>query len=136
MLPSKPRYPSYAVREDIRKLDERIEQMEFIFEHEIEDRGQLKNMLQTAEAEIEKLTKERKRLYRREPDSPRIDELTSQLKKQRKTVRICKRIEEHSLAIEQRLEASRQEQAQRESRPREIKQREAEIKEKQKEKTI
>lgn len=95
MLPRKPRYPSYAVREDIRKLDERIEQMEFIFEHEIEDRGQLKNMRQTAEAEIEKLTKERKRLYRREPDSPRIDELTAQLKKQRKTVRICKRIEEH-----------------------------------------
>ena len=136
VLPSKPRYPSYAVREDIRKLDERIEQMEFIFEHEIEDRGQLKNMLQTAEAEIEKLTKERKRLYRREPDSPRIDELTFQLKKQRKTVRICKRIEEHSLAIEQRLEASRQEQAQRENRQQEAKQREAEINEKQKEKTI
>lgn len=136
VLPSKPRYPSYAVREDIRKLDERIEQMEFIFEHAIEDRGQLKNMLQTAEAEIEKLTKERKRLYRRDPDSPRIDELTAQLKKQRKTVRICKRIEEHSLAIEQRLEASRQEQAQRESRQQEAKQREAEIKEKQKEKTI
>lgn len=41
VLPRKPRYPSYAVREDIRKLDQRIEQMEFIFEHEIEDRGQL-----------------------------------------------------------------------------------------------
>ncbi len=41
VLPRKPRYPSYAVREDIRKLDERIEQMEFIFAHEIEDRGQL-----------------------------------------------------------------------------------------------
>ena len=136
VLPRKPRYPSYAVREDIRKLDERIEQMEFVFEHEIEDRNQLISIRQAAEAEIEKLTKERKRLYRREPDSPRIDELTAQLKEQRKTVRICKRVEEHSLAIEQRLEASRQEQAQRESRQREVKQREAEIKEKQKEKTI
>lgn len=136
VLPRKPRYPSYAVREDIRKLDERIEQMEFIFAHEIEDRGQLGTIRQTAEAEIEKLTKERKRLYRREPDSPRIEELTARLKEQRKTIRICKRIEEHSLAIEQRLEAGRQEQAERESRQREVKQREAEIKEKQKEKTI
>ena len=135
VLPRKPRHISYAVREDIRKLDQRIEQMEFIFEHEIEDRGQLNAMCQTAEAEIEKLTKERKRLYRREPDSPRIAELTARLKEQRKTVRICKRIEEHSLAIEQRLEASRQEQAQQESRQREAEQKEATRKEKQEEKT-
>lgn len=135
VLPRKPRYPSYAVREDIRKLDERIEQMEFIFEHEIEDRGQLNAIRQAAEAEIESLTKERKRLYRRDPDSPRIDELTAQLKKQRKTVRICKRIEEHSLAIEQRLEAGRKEQAQQEARRHEDEQREAAVKEKQKEKT-
>ena len=80
VLPRKPRYPSYAVREDIRKLDQRIEQVEFIFEHEIEDRGQLDAIRQAAEAEIVKLTKERKRLYRRDPDSPRIDELTAQLK--------------------------------------------------------
>lgn len=135
VLPRKPRYPSYAVREDIRKLDERIEQMEFIFAHEIEDRGQLGTIRQTAEAEIEKLTKERKRLYRREPDSPRIEELTARLKEQRKTIRICKRIEEHSLAIEQRLEAGRQEQAERESQQREAEQKEAARKEKQEEKT-
>lgn len=90
---------------------------------------------QTAEAEIEKLTKERKRLYRREPDSPRIEELTARLKEQRKTIRICKRIEEHSLAIEQRLEAGRQEQAERESQQREAEQKEATRKEKQEEKT-
>lgn len=135
VLPRKHRYPSYAAREDIRKLDQRIEQLEFILEHEIEDRGQLDAIRQEAEAEIEKLTKERKRLYRREPDSPRIRELTAQLKEQRKTVRICKRIEEHSLAIEQRLEASRQEQAEREQRQREAEQKEAKRKEKQEEKT-
>lgn len=135
VLPRKPRYPSYAVREDIRKLDQRIEQMGFIFEHEIEDRGQLNAIRQAAEAEIESLTKERKRLYRRDPDSPRIDELTAQLKEKRKTVQLCKRIEEHSLAIEQRLEAGRKEQAQQEARHREDEQREAAIKEKQKEKT-
>ena len=52
VLPRKPRYPSYAVREDIRKLDQRIEQMEFIFEHEIEDRGQLNAIRQAAEAVV------------------------------------------------------------------------------------
>ena len=136
VLPQKPRYPSYAAREDIRKLDQRIEQMEFIFEHEIADRIQLQTMQQAAESEIEKLVRERSRLYRREPDSPRIEELTAQLKKQRKTVRICKRIEEHSRAIEQRLEASRQEQAQREIQQQQAERKEAAIREKRKEKNI
>ena len=136
VLPRKPRYISYAVREDIRKLDQRIEQMEFIFAHEIEDRGQLNAIRQAAEAEIKDLVKERKRLYRREPDSPRIDELTARLKEKRKVVHLCNRIEEHSLAIEQRLEAGRQERAQQEKRQRELNQMKTEIKEQQKEKTI
>ena len=36
VLRKKPPYPSYAVREDIRKLDQRIEQAEFIFQHHVE----------------------------------------------------------------------------------------------------
>ena len=45
-LPKKPRYISHAVREDIRRLDQRIEQAEFIFQNKIEDRGQLTTLRQ------------------------------------------------------------------------------------------
>ena len=55
VLPKKPRYLSYAVRQDIRRLDQRIEQAEFIFKNHIEDRGQLAAIRQKAEDEIEVL---------------------------------------------------------------------------------
>ena len=115
VLPRKPRYPSYAVREDIRKLDQRIAQVEFILKNEIQDRGQLNEMRCAAEGEIERLLKERRGLYRRDPDSPRIQEITARLKEIRRTAKLCRDIEEHSLAIEQRLEEARKEREQREA---------------------
>ena len=114
-LRRKPRYPSYAVREDIRKLDKRIEQMEFLLKHKIRDSIQLAAVRKNAEDEIAVLVKQRQRLYRREPDSPQITVFTEQIKRLRKTVRICKQIEIHSLEIEQRMRAARmEEQARRE----------------------
>ena len=111
-LPKKPRYPSYAVREDIRRLDQRIEQAEFIFKNHIEDRGQLRAIRQKAEDEIAALLKERQKLYRYQPDSPQISELTEQLKKQRHIVKLCRNIETHSIEMEKRLQAARIEEQQ------------------------
>ena len=119
VLPTKPVYMSYAVREDIRKLDQRIAQVEFILKNEIQDRGQLNEMRCAAEGEIERLLKERRSLYRRNPDSPRIQEITARLKEIRRTAKLCRDIEEHSLAIEQRLEEARKEREQREAVERE-----------------
>lgn len=99
VLPTKPVYMSYAVREDIRKLNQRIAQVEFILKNEIQDRGQLNGMRCAAEGEIERLLKERRGLYRRNPDSPRIQEITARLKELRRTAKLCRDIEEHSLAI-------------------------------------
>lgn len=113
VLPTKPVYMSYAVREDIRKLDQRIAQVEFILKNEIQDRGQLNEMRCAAEGEIDRLLKERRGLYRRDPDSPRIQEITARLKEIRRTAKLCRDIEEHSLAIEQRLEEARKEREQR-----------------------
>ena len=114
-LRRKPRYPGYAVREDIRKLDKRIEQMEFLLKHKIRDRVQLAAVRKNAEDELAVLVKQRQRLYRREPGSPQIDVFTGQIKRLRKTVRICKQIEIHSLEIEQRMQAAWvEEQARRE----------------------
>jgi len=119
VLPTKPVYMSYAVREDIRKLDQRIAQVEFILKNEIQDRGQLNEMRCAAEGEIDRLLKERRGLYRRDPDSPRVQEITARLKEIRRTAKLCRDIEEHSLAIEQRLEEARKEREQREAVERE-----------------
>ena len=115
-LPKKPRYPSFAVRQDIRKLDQRIEQAEFIFKNHIEDRGQLRAIRQKAEDEIAVLLKARQKLYRYQPDSPQIGILTEQLKKQRHTVKLCRNIETHSIEMEQRLQAAQQEEQQRQEK--------------------
>lgn len=120
VLPTKPVYMSYAVREDIRKLDQRIAQVEFILKNEIQDRGQLNEMRCAAEGEIDSLLKERRGWYRRDPDSPRVQEITARLKELRRTAKLCRDIEEHSLAIEQRLEEARKEREQREAVEREI----------------
>ena len=89
VLRKKPLYPSYAVREDIRKLDQRIEQAEFIFQHHVEDRGQLASLRQQAEDEIAVLLKQRQKLYRYEPDSPQISALTEKLRQLRHTAKLC-----------------------------------------------
>lgn len=105
-LPQKPRYLSYAVREDIRKLDQRIEQAEFIFQNQIQDREQLASMRQKAENEIAVLIKQRRKLYRYEPDSQKIEVLTGKLKELRYTAKMCRNIETHSIEMEQRLQGA------------------------------
>ena len=111
-LPRKPRYISYAVREDIRRLDQRIEQAEFIFQNKIEDLGQLTTLRQKTEDEIAVLIKQRQKLYRYEPGSQQIGTLTEQLKKLRHTAKLCRNIETHSIEMEQRLQAARIEEQQ------------------------
>lgn len=117
-LRRKPRYPSYAVREDIRKLDARIEQMEFLLNHNIKDRGQLAAVRKNAEDEINALVKQRQKLYRWEARSPQITVLTGQIKKLRHMVRLCKKIEIHSVEIEQRMRAARAEEQSRREKER------------------
>lgn len=132
VLPKKPRYPSYAVREDIRRLDQRIEQAEFIFKNGIEDRGQLANLRQKAEDEIAVLVKQRQKLYRCEPGSAQIAILTEQLKKLRHTVKLCRNIEIHSVEMEQRLQAAKLEEQRREQKEKEKQQKESQNRENQK----
>ena len=116
VLRKKPPYPSYAVREDIRKLDQRIEQAEFIFQHHVEDRGQLASLRQQAEDEIAVLLKQRQKLYRYEPDSPQISALAEKLRQLRHTAKLCWNIETHSVEMEKRLLAAQEEDRQRQER--------------------
>lgn len=108
VLPRKPAVLGYEVRQDIRRLDQRIEQMEFVFRHGIDDRGQLAALQAEAEGEIKVLTKERQRLYRTEPDGERIEQINALLKDKRHTVKLCKAITEQSVEMERRMQADRQ----------------------------
>lgn len=112
-FPRKPRKISYAVRQDIRNLDKRLEQMEFVFRNHIEDRGQLREMQSQAERQIQELATQRKKLYRTAPGSPEIEVLNQKLRSLRKTVRLCRAVEEHSLEIEKQLRQSQQREKQK-----------------------
>ena len=74
----------YAVREDIRKLDRRIEQIEFLLKHDIITREQLAAYREPLQKQIAELMKERRRLYRnggRETGEERLSEINEELKK-------------------------------------------------------
>lgn len=112
-FPRKPRKISYAVRQDIRSLDKRIQQMEFVFRNHIEDRGQLREIQAAAERQIQELVTQRRKLYRTAPGSLEIEVLNQKLRPLRKTVRLCRAVEEHSLEIEKQLRQSQQREKQK-----------------------
>lgn len=112
-FPRKPRYPSYAVRQDIRNLDKRIQQMEFVFRNHIEDRGQLREIQAAAERQIQELVTQRRKLYRTAPGSLEIEVLNQKLRPLWKTVWLCRAVEEHSLEIEKQLRQSQQREKQK-----------------------
>ena len=96
-LPRKPRRPSYAVRQDAYKLDQRIRQMEFLSKNNIDTLAQLETYRQAKLGEIVQLTAERKSLYKTNPDSPRIQQVNTALKQLCQEERLCRKIAEHSL---------------------------------------
>lgn len=64
-LPRKPRRPSYAVRQDAYKLDQRIRQMEFLSKNNIDTLAQLETYRLAKLGDIVQLTAQRKSLYAR-----------------------------------------------------------------------
>lgn len=103
-----------VLRADIRKLDARIEQMEFLQKHQITTREELLAYRIPLEEQVQALTKERKRLYRSEPDSVRIGQINEELKPLRKDIRICIRIEQQSKEMEEKMRLAAQIQRQQE----------------------
>ena len=114
VLKQKPKRISPVLRADIRKLDARIEQMEFLQKHQITTREELLVYRIPLEEQVQALTKERKRLYRSEPDSARIGQITEELKPLRKDIRLCIRIEQQSREMEEKMRLAEQIQRQEE----------------------
>lgn len=118
VLPKRPKRSPYAVREDIRKLDRRIEQIEFLMKHDIITREQLAAYREPLQTQITELMKERRRLYRNggsKTGEERLFEINEELKRLRKEVRMTVQIEKHSLEIEAKLQEA-EEQSQDEKR--------------------
>ena len=108
VLKQKPKRISPVLRADIRKLDARIEQMEFLQKHQITTREELMAYRTPLEEQVQALIKERRQLYRSEPDSDRISQITEELKPLRKDIRICVRIEQQSKEMEERMQLAEQ----------------------------
>lgn len=113
VLRKRPPRISYLVREDIRRLDKRVEQMEFLQKHGITTREQLSEFRSPREEQVVSLLKERRRLYRIQPDSPRIGEITDQLKKLRREIKMSIQIEAHSREMEERIRQAEQQDTQK-----------------------
>ena len=118
-LPRKPSRPSYAVRQDAYKLDQRIRQMEFLSKHNIDTLAQLETYRQAKLGEIVQLTAERKSLYKTNPDSPRIQQVNTALKQLRQEERFCRKIAEHSLEVQQHLTEARRDRAEQQKQEQE-----------------
>ena len=116
VLQQKPKWISYTVRSDIRKLDLRIRQMEFLQKEGINTREELAAYRKPLEEQVLSLMKERRTLYRKESGSMRIQEINGELKELRKKIRLSQQIEIQSKEMEKRLKrAKEQEQVQESS---------------------
>ena len=111
-LKKRPKRIPYTVRADIRKLDERIRQIEFLQKEDITTREQLSAYRKPLQEQVTELLKERRRLYRSEPESRRIGEITTQLKELREKIKLTVQIEKHSLEIEERMRMAEEQEKQ------------------------
>lgn len=99
---------AYSLKADIRKLDERIEQLHFLEQHKITSKKELEAYREPLERQILEILKERRHLYRKDPSSERLKEITEALKPIRKEVKLCSQIQVHALEIEHRLQQMEQ----------------------------
>lgn len=103
VFPEKPKRIPYEVREDIRRLDQRQAQADFLQKHGIITLEDLRNFQNMQGKEMADLITERRRLYRSSPGSERIREITDQLKPMRKEMRMAVKITEISKEMAERM---------------------------------
>ena len=118
-LPRKPRRPSYAVRQDAYKLDQRIRQMEFLSRNNIDTLTQLETYRQALQTEIRQLLTKRKQLSKTDDVQSQHESVNTALKQLRQEERLCRKIAEHSLEVQQHLTESRRDRAAQQQREQE-----------------
>lgn len=118
-LPRKPRYPSYVVRQDARKLDQRIRQMEFLSRNGIDTLAQLEIYRQDLQTKIGQLLTKRKQLPKTVEADAQRGQISNALRQLRQEERLCRKIAEHSIEVQQHLTEARCDRAEQQQRERE-----------------
>ena len=118
-LPRKPHRPSYAVRQDAYKLDQRIRQMEFLSKHNIDTLEQLETHRKALQTEIGQLQTKRKQLPKTDDVQSQHESVNTALKKLRQEERLCRKIAEHSTEVQQHLTEARRDCAAQQQREQE-----------------
>lgn len=118
-LPRKPRRPSYAVRQDAYKLDQRIRQMEFLSRNNIDTLTQLETHRQALQTEIGQLQTKRKQLPKNDDVQSQRESVNTALKQLRQEERLCRKIAEHSLEVQQHLTEARRDRAEQQKQEQE-----------------
>ena len=118
-LPRKPRRPSYAVRQDAYKLDQRIRQMEFLSKHNIDTLAQLETHRKALQTEIGQLQTKRKQLPKTDDVQSQHESVNTALKKLRQEKRLCRKIAEHSIEVQQHLTEARRDRAEQQKQEQE-----------------
>ena len=118
-LPRKPRRPSYAVRQDAYKLDQRIRQMEFLSKNSIETLAQLETHRKALQTEIGQLQTKRKQLPKTDDVQSQRESVNTALKQLRQEERLCRKIAEHSLEVQQHLTEARRDRAEQQKQEQE-----------------
>ena len=118
-LPRKPSRSSYAVRQDAYKLDQRIRQMEFLSRNNIDTLTQLETYRQALQTEIWQLQTKRKQLPKTDDVQSQRESVNTALKQLRQEERLCRKIAEHSLEVQQHLTEARRDRAEQQQREQE-----------------
>ena len=118
-LPRKPSRPSYAVRQDAYKLDQRIRQMEFLSKHNIDTLAQLETHRKALQTEIGQLQTKRKQLSKTDDVQSQRESVNTALKQLRQEERLCRKIAEHSLEVQQHLTEARRDRAEQQKQEQE-----------------
>ena len=118
-LPRKPRRPSYTVRQDAYKLDQRIRQMEFLSKHNIDTLEQLETHRKALQSEIGQLQTKRKQLPKTDDVQSQHESVNTALKQLRQEERLCRKIAEHSIEVQQHLTEARRDRAEQQQREQE-----------------
>ena len=118
-LPRKPSRSSYAVRQDAYKLDQRIRQMEFLSRNSIDTLTQLETYRQALQTEIWQLQTKRKQLPKTDDVQSQRESVNTALKQLRQEERLCRKIAEHSIEVQQHLTEARRDRAEQQQREQE-----------------
>ena len=118
-LPRKPSRPSYAVRQDAYKLDQRIRQMEFLSKNNIDTMAQLETHRQALQTEIGQLLTKRKQLPKTDDVQSQCESVNTALKQLRQEERLCRKIAENSIEVQQHLTEARCDRAEQQQREQE-----------------